>query len=844
VIPSNFQIGTTPLRPEKFGAESVTGLAESVTDSAVRKSKKATLTALDSWTKTGNISNEEFAVLNDFTAASSERYGELKDQWWKLFKASEKDAEPSQALLEVEAKMAREGNLLARHEKLITEMREATARVAVQALAGGMSGLAGIVAAYSAYSAGPNWTAGSDRNAGELLKTLDSLQAGDSRMVSEGNQVQQVHREELWKALNTTLDKAIANGKAGKPAELDLQYYELTNPEIIGKIGQAAKAGNPVRINLDAGRLSFPSKDNDGDNYFSLDATPDKIRTILQLANIPGADVGVSLFPQNKLINSPTNLMHRKIMRYGDEVLISGMNANVGSGENVDSGYIIKGPAARQLTENFARDVKDSKGASLDDIWGAAHIQKFQDTNLRMGKRGFVSLFDSLSGPSEAGTVLPSPKTLEELEALAAKAGAKLKDLVEVSKTDYEKVMTKVAERRAEVELSPKGKKMMRELIEKAIAVANDPDNLKRLDKIELPSAEKVGKTRVDVADLPIEREALAINAIAKADKFIYLPGFVVTKAIAAAIVARRNELKADGKELDVRVVADSGLYPHGGTPNSTGIIHLEDNGIAPRWSRLERSNWHDRKIHAKQLITDKGEITGSTNFSNQGFQSNWETSAYIHFDEKDEKALKELEQTTSQFEELWDTSYELNSHDHAAFLNRARSIPASEWTIEEDRERSIRHTLRLLNNYEKQSGALFEEMAANTPEIASRRAELIKEGYSEGDATLMAIKAQVGQDKYKELLKNLPASNQLDTLQQELADWKAGKPIASESPALELSAGVEGNMMDAEMADLGDTVQADEGAVEGKPSANFRRSDFYIGGLRENEVAYLTNFV
>ena len=840
-ISKNFQIGTTPLRPEKFGADALAGLEESVSDSAIRKSKKATLTALESWGKTGTLSTEDFATINDFSSASYERYGELKDQWWKLFNAGNS----GKSILDVETKMAREGNLIARHEKLITELREATARAATQALAGTGGGPVGIVAAYAAYANGPTWNGPADRDTKAILDTLQGLNSGNSRMISEGNEAKQVHRGELWKAMHVILDKAITNGKAGKPAELDLQYYELTSPEIIGKVAEAAKAGNPVRINLDAGRLSFPSKDQDGDNYFSLDATPDKIRTILQLSNIPGADVAVSLFPQKKLISNATNLMHRKIMRYGDEALISGMNANIGSGENVDSGYVLRGPAAKALTENFARDLQNSAGASLDDIWGADHIAKFEATNLRLGKRGFVSLFDSLAGPSEAGSVLPDPHSLAELEALAAAAGAKLKDLVKVSKADYEKVMTKVAERKAEVELSPKGKQLMRDLIEKAINAANNPDNIKRLTKIDLPSGEKVGKTRVDIGDLPVEREALAMNAIAKAEKFVYLPGFVVTKAIAAAIVARRDELKADGKELDVRVVADSGLYPHGGTPNSFGIKHLEDNGIAARWSKLERSTWHDRKIHAKQLITDKGEITGSTNFSNQGLQDNWETSAYVHFEEGDEKAMKERAQTRAQFEELWDTSFELNSHDHAAFLNRARGVTPSEWTIEEDRDRSIRHVLRLLTNYEKATGVMFDELMKTTPSIATRRDALIKEGYSEGDATFMAAKENLGNDKYRAALDALPAAKMLVATQQELADWKAGKPVASDGGA---EAGMpEAELLEAQGAeDAVDTQQADEGAAEGPGGMHttaFRKRDFYIGGLRATEKAYARNF-
>jgi hypothetical protein len=817
VIASNFQIGNTALRPEKFGQEAIKGLEQAVDGSAVRKSKKASLKALQSWSESGTLPQEDFAVLSDYAAASMERYGELEDQWWKLFKAGD----TSKAIVKVETNMAREGNLLGRQSKLVTELREATARAAVQAMGGALPGPAGIVAAYAAYANGPTWTNAADRDTKEILESLQSFDSGKSRMLTEGNDVKQVHRDEIWKTMNQTLDKAVADAKAGKPGELDLQYYELTSPEMVGKIADAARAGNTVRLNLDAGRLSFPSKDQDGENYFSLDATPDKIRTILQLASVPNANIAVSLFPQKKLINSPTNLMHRKIMRYKEDTLISGMNANIGSGENVDSGYVVRGPASHNLVENFSRDVQNSKGATLDDIWGADHIAKFEETNLRMGKRGFVSLFDSLGGPSPAGHVLPDPHSLEELEALAEKAGAKLKDLVQVPKADYERVMTRVAERRAEVELSHKGKAMLRKLIEEAIAVTNTEDNLKRLDDITPPSAKKVGSTRVDIADLPIERETLCLQAIAKAEKFIYLPGFVVTTAIAAAIVARRDELKAAGKDLDVRVIADSGIYPAGGTPNSYGVKHLEDNGIQPRWSHLERSNWHDRKIHAKQLITDHGEITGSTNFSNQGLTENWETSAYIHFDDDDPNAAKEREQTKTQFEELWDTSYELNSLDHAAFLNRARAVTPSEYTIEEDRDRSIRATLRNLLNFEKQSAAFFEDLLQNTPAIAKRREELIKEGYAEGSATLMASKEHLGKERYWQMLNELPAAKQLGDAQKDVAEWKAQQTA---------KAG-EGQ------------VKADRDTASALHSPEFRKEDFYIGGLRKKEVAYLHNF-
>lgn len=809
----NLQIGGISLRPDRFGSEALGDLSSAVSNSAVRKAKKASSEVLESWSENGTLSTEDLTVLNGFAAESSKKYQELKSKWWTMFKAEQK----GKAVLDVETRMAKEGNLLSAHGKLVSELREATARASVLATAGSLAGPAGIVAAYAAYANESAWTAAADRSTGELWLSVANLNNGTSRMITEGNEVKQVHREELWKTMNQTLDKAIANGKAGHPQELDLQYYELTSPDIIGKIAEAAEAGNRVRVNLDAGRLSFPSKDAGGDDYFSLDATPDKIRTIIQLATVKDADIAVSLFPQKKLIKSPNNLMHRKIMRYGDDVLISGMNANIGSGENIDSGYVVRGPGGRQLVENFARDVKNSTGATLEDIWGVDHIAKFQETNLRLGKRGFTALFDSLAGPSPAGTILPSPQTLPELEALAEQAGADLRNLVNVSPKDYEKTMTKVAERTAEVELSAKGKELMRKLIERAIEVTTSQTNMERLSQIDLPSGEKIGKTRVDVADLPVERETMALEAIAEAEKFVYLPGFVVTRAVAAAIVARRDQLKAEGKPFDVRVIADSGIYPHGGTPNSIGVKHLEDAGIQPRWSKLERSNWHDRKIHAKQMITDKGEITGSTNFSNKGFIDNWETSAYVHFDPSDTPAMEGAAASKSQFESLWDHSLELNSRDHAAYLNRARGVQPSQFTVDEDRDRSIRHILRLLTNYEKESAQVIGGVLKEESKVAEERDRLVGEGYSFGDASLMAVRSHLGEETYRQRMDAMKSAVMLADLQREVSAWKAEQGVSKSGASAE---------------------------VDPFNSPEFHRQDFYLGNRTRKEEFLLSQFI
>lgn len=770
----SLSIGSIRLNPGRVDRDFVESARSAVENSKVRKGRTGASQVLENWTSNSPLSEDDFEAIDSFVDSVESKYDELSSDWWKLHKSNPESTKKKP----LEEKMGVEGEVLLHHQKLTNELREANSRTAVQAMAGSLNGIPGLVAAYAAYANGKDWSGPETEDTRAVLNEVQALATGSSKMVTGGNSVQPVHREKLWKTMNSMLDQSIEQARAGKPSELDVQLYELTSFEMIKKLAESGKAGNKIRLNLDAGRLSFPSRDAEGDNYFSLDAIPDKIRTVIQLATLPDADIGVSLFPQKKLLNSPTDLMHRKVIRLGDQVLVSGMNANLGSGENIDSGYLVEGPGAARLSKNLIRDIQTSKGATLKDIWGEHHIEKFSETNLRLGKRGFVSLLDCIGGPSEAGTKLPKVENVDQLERMARKAGVKFSDLVVIEK-DYENEVNRMLNGRFHLELSPKGKSLLKNLVQRAIDVTSTPENLARLDDMKPASDKTVGKTRVDIADQPVEREALVLSAINQADKFVYMPSFVITRAVAAALVARRDQLQEEGKDLDVRVVADAGLYPHGGTPNSYGVKYLEDHGIQPRWSKLERSCEHDRKIHAKQLITDKGEITGSTNFSTQGMRENWETSALIHFDPDDKDSQRAKEQSVKQFETLWNQAFELNSRDHAAYLNQDKDGPGKEWFIEEDRDRSVSYALRLLGNYERESGKTHQELASTNPRIADARERLMKEGYSYGDATFMATEKVLGKEKYRKLLDSLSSNDNLDELKSQVQAHKRGERVA-----------------------------------------------------------------
>ncbi len=769
---SPHRIGGVPLNPERVNTPFLREMYRSARDTAVTEGKDEALEVVGKFGKTQEIDKADLEVVDAFTKEVRNQYFEDKERFWDTWRNNGRNMRDP-ALKEIEKEMGVSGAYLSKNERLQTELREATALAAVTAVAGASFGPTGVISGYLAYSNGREWTGTHDRKAEELVNTFKEYQTGESRMTTQGNRVDQVHRAELWRTLTGMLDEAAESGKAGEPVPLTLQYYELTSADMIGKVAEAAKNGSPVRVQLDPGRLSYPSKDPDGTSYFDVDDIPHKMRSIIQFAEIPDADVAVSIFPPMQQLDDPTDLMHRKVLRVGDKVLMSGMNANMGSGENIDAGYVLEGPAAKAYTENVVRDMQVSKGVGPSEIWGDKHWEMFSTEDLRVGMRGLSAILDVLSGPLPAGEPLPRPADREGLEAFAAKAGLELKSLIDVPAKDYEAKIDGIIAGTERVRLSADGKEAMKQAILKGIAAANTEKNLKTIDDISLPSGKPVGETRVDISDLPSEREVLALNAIHEAEEFVYLPGFVVTRAISAAIVAKRDEAQAAGKDLDIRIVADSGIYPDGGTPNSWGVNFLEENGIPVRWSKLTRTGPHDRKIHAKQLITDKGEIAGSTNFSNKGMQENWETSAYVHFDPKDEKALELRDASKAQFEDLWENeTYSLSIRDLAAYRNRFSPKEGKDWAIDMDRNRQIKSVIGDLQEYEVESGK-FIVSKLEEPTIKTRYDELLAAGYSEGDSALMAVEQSMGKEKYLEALSNLESHKKLTELQETVEAWK-----------------------------------------------------------------------
>ncbi len=621
------------------------------------------------------------------------------------------------------------------------------ALAAVEAAAPASFGPTGVVAAYAAAARLD------DESLKALVDSVAGMRAGDSPLVFAGNKIQGFHVEEIWPQMMRMLDKAAENGRAGKPQEVNAQYYELTNQQVVGKLAAAAEAGNKVRVNVDAGRLVAYKG-----SHVVIDEVPDKLRAILQLNTTKG-DIAVSAYPVPKELGDPGNLMHRKGLRVGDEFLLSGMNANEGSGENVDAGYVIEGPAAKKLVSNFSRDVQQSAGASNAEIYGDKPLAGFMDGDINMGKRGLTALIDCADGPTKAGTSLPQFKTFAEVQEFGKKHGVDAASWIEATPAQAEETLANGGE----LALSKKGKEAFMALVDKALGSCRTKENVARLKDISIPSGKPVGKADVALADFPTDRETLMITAIQEAEKFIYIPAFVMTGTIAEMLVAKKEEMEAAGKKIDIRVLADPGVYPDGGTPNEAGMERLEDAGIPCKWANLPRSGWHDRKIHAKEILTDKGEFFGSTNFSKKGLRENWEHSGYVKFDDSNRS---EQEHSVAQFTNLWENeSFELNSLERGKKLkNRDKDRIDYAELVDESRYGTTRDIIGGIEKAEVDTGKFTEDQARDS-KTAARVAELEAAGYDEGSAVILAVQEKMGKAEFYKALNELPARKELNGL-------------------------------------------------------------------------------
>ena len=226
---------------------------------------------------------------------------------------------------------------------------------------------------------------------------------------------------------------------------------------------------------------------------------------------------------------------------------------------------------------------------------------------------------------------------------------------------------------------------------------------------------------------------------------------------MARALVEKKNKM---GEDFQVRVVLDPGIYGYGGTPNEKGYRYLEDNGIPVKWAVLDRSNPdHDRKVHAKLMVTDEMMLTGSTNFSSKALRANWELSDVVYFGE-DEKSRVKQDELHQDFDRLWNR--EAMSLDTNAAAQRKyadmKAGPEKDLLVDRERGRTIKSFLRSIENYERAIGERVQGEVAKNPELQFNLDQHVQRGEARGYALLDML----GDEKMQSLRESTPAYQRL----------------------------------------------------------------------------------
>jgi len=631
----------------------------------------------------------------------------------------------------------------------------------------------------------------------KVLEVSRELEKSRSSYKIEGNSVEPLEGKEIWQRKMKLLDSAIEETKKQKgkssevnlaSLEVDAEYYELGQPDMLNRLKTVADGGGKVRVLMDAGRLAYKEKGVMDANQIAY-----RLESLSELQDGPhNKNMGVVLYPTKEQLGSTGELMHRKLLRVGDKVILGGMNANSASGENIDYGKEIEGPAAKRLTEIFKRDVSDSTGRSVEDIYGKNQfdiIKNGETVNEKTGEKkkydvtlpawGMKSLFKSAIPAEKREEVLnknlPEEKQIDGMLLSLAEKGIDPTKVAEfpdankdgnITSSDVKKYL--LSGDKGGIKLTGEGRELLAGEIERRVGMTNSSENKKQLEDISTPDGSIKGKDTLSIGDLPEERQAILLNTINSADKFIHIPAFVVTKDVAETLVAKKQEMVAAGKDIDIKVVLDPGKYPHGGTPNEAAYKILEDNKIPVRWALLDRTGEHDRKVHSKMIVTDKAILSGSTNFSGKGMRDNWEMSDVTYINEKDPESLSKRDQFEGDFQRLWNKeSIDINTKELAEKKFAGDNSPDVHIKKNEYRDSLMRKSIQYIEDYEKGVGKEFSALA-ETPQAKSRIEELTSQGMHKGYATL-------------EALSDVYPSEKLDGIRKGTAGWKRLAKLSSE---------------------------------------------------------------
>lgn len=589
----------------------------------------------------------------------------------------------------------------------------------------------------------------------EVARISDSLNQPDSPYKLKGNQVEPLTRQQIWEKKMSLLDQA---GQNPKGVEIEAQYYEMASPEMLEKLTRNARGGANVRVLLDPGTLS---KGQDSYDATSLTA---RLNAVKRLEAGSQGQVGVQFFANKEVLGARQEIMHRKLLRVGDQVVFGGMNSSSGSGENVDFATTIQGPAATRLSQSFQRDLDLSAGRSVEQIYGSQieELRHADDRPVTVQRRGLLDLLEAQTGVPPRGGMTQTERVDRAIES-AGYQGITADQLAELPAGTSAREW--LLNGHGDIPLTDRGRNLLADGLEGAVGRMNSPQNREKLSRSQLPSDQAVGQNTVAVGDTSAERQALVLNAVESADKFIKVSAFVLNEDLARLLADKRDKMAAEGKPFDVQVVLDPGVYQYGGTPNEKGFKMLEDRGVPVKWAVLDRTDPdHDRKVHAKMILTDKMMLTGSTNFSHKALRDNWELSDITFFDDSPDSQSK-LDQVNADFDKLYgQEALALDTRALAEQKYGDRQGAEGQMLRDSYRSRTMRSFLRGIQSYEEDVGQRVQDEVGQHPQWSYQIDEKVRHGSPRGYATMEVL----GADEMQRLRQSSPAYQRLLRIQSE----------------------------------------------------------------------------
>lgn len=581
----------------------------------------------------------------------------------------------------------------------------------------------------------------------------EKLKTTDSSVKIKGNNINTLEESELWQETNRLLD--IKEGTP--PLEIDLQYYLLGHPDIYNKLKNAAKHGHKVRVMIDTGAGFKPTgiyNTKDASDYFTC------LKTLLSLEKeTEGYNFGISVAKKEHLKDT----MHRKFLRSGEKVLTGGMNCDTGSGENVDYGMVIEGPAAKVMTERFQEDVKNSAGKTMEELFGRElnilktgfKIDGETGNQLKYNMVLPVSDFCDfliLLLPEESQKYIKNSGNITDKVIRILKeykdAGLSIKDYGYFQDNGFNETAFSgnLMSNRDDlfVCLTDKGRVCLYKKLEESFKKINSEENLQYLKDITPPEGKESGNHTVTVGTTHEELQSIILYGINSAEEFLYIPGFCMSKDIVKLIINKKKSMKSKGKNFDVRVILEPDEIP----PNNIeSYLLLENAGIPVRWALLDGTGLtHNRKLHSKMMVSDKIILTGSTNLTHKGLRESWETSVLSFIDKGSEESISKREEYKKSFLDLWDK--ETLKLD----LSYKNDTYPAVMSKEEYQRDLLKKTVRNIDRYERVFDGKVKDILDSREDVKEEVEKLKKDGLHEGNARLIALKKFYTEEEMKSL--------------------------------------------------------------------------------------------